>query len=147
MEDRLLEQKDEIRKIMVRMEGSRKKILRPHFLELGLTLGMGQPRILNQLCRKDGITQKELADQCHLDVTTLSRTLDRMEEAGWLERTVHPGSRRSFFIRLTPEGRKKALRVREHFERLDEQMCRGFSPEELDQLENFLNRMQENLES
>ena len=55
MEDRLLEQKDEIRKIMVQMEGSRKKILRPHFLDLGLTLGMGQPRILNQLCRKDGI--------------------------------------------------------------------------------------------
>lgn len=146
MEDRLLEQKDEIRRMIVQMEGSRKKLLRPHFLGLGLTLGMGQPRILHQLWKKDGITQKELAEQCHMDVTTLSRTLDRMEEAGWLVRAVHPASRRSFFIQLTPEGREKACRVRECFERLDERICRGFSPEELDQLGNFLKRIQNNLE-
>lgn len=146
MEDRLLEKKDEIRRKIVQMEVSRKKMLRPHFLGLGLTLGMGQPRIFNQLYRKDGITQKELAEQCHMDVTTLSRTLDRMEEAGWLVRTVHPGNRRSFSIELTPEGREKACRVREYFEQLDERMCRGFSPEELDQLWDFLNRIQKNLE-
>lgn len=146
MQDRLLEKKDEIRRILMRLEGSRKRLLRPGFLELGLTLGMGQPRILNQLSRKDGISQRELADLCDMDVTTLSRTLDRLEEAGWLERKKHPECRRSFAICLTEEGRKKAAGVRAGFERLDQQICQGFSEEELETLRGFLKRMEENLE-
>lgn len=146
-EDRMADQKDRVRKSLIRLETGRKRILRPGFLELGLTLGMGQPRILNQLYLQDGVTQKQLAERCEMDVTTLSRTLDRMEEAGWVERKKQPQCRRSFSVCLTQEGRKKAAGVREGFYRLDCRLCDGFSQEELDCLLGFLERLEKNLDT
>ena len=68
-----------------RLDFVRRRALRPRLLALGLTLGEGQPRILNRLLRRGvPMTQRELADACWLDTATLSRTLDRMEAAGLL---------------------------------------------------------------
>ena len=53
------------------------------------------------------MSQRELADACMFDVTTLSRTLDKMEKAGLVTRKVNPASRRAHLIALTPEERKK----------------------------------------
>ncbi len=77
-------EKKEIREAMLAMEGARKRLLHPYFQKLGLT--PGQPRILNKLYEQDGITQKKLADRCGMDVATVSRSLDKLEEAGWLVR-------------------------------------------------------------
>ena len=77
--------KEKIREEMLRLEQMRKQILRPGFLELGLTLGQGQPRILRTLFLQEPLKQRELARRCGLDVTTMSRTLDRMAETGgWM---------------------------------------------------------------
>ena len=46
------------------------------------------------LLTEDGCSQREIAENCHLDVTTLSRTLDRLAEKGLLERRINPQSRR-----------------------------------------------------
>lgn len=83
--------KKEIRKMLVRTERARKSVLQPYFAEIGLPLGQGHVRILESLLAADHITQKELADRCHVDVTTMSRSLDRLEEAGFLERRRDPG--------------------------------------------------------
>lgn len=40
------------------------------------------------------MNQKELADACLMDVTTMSRTLDRMEKDGLLKRENNPASRK-----------------------------------------------------
>ena len=74
--------KKEIRKMLVRTERARKSVLQPYFAEIGLPLGQGHVRILESLLAADHITQKELADRCHVDVTTMSRSLARLEEAG-----------------------------------------------------------------
>ena len=57
-----------------------------HFTRIGLTFGQGHARILDVLLARDHITQKELSDLCHMDVTTMSRSLDRLEESGYLVR-------------------------------------------------------------
>ena len=95
-------EKREIREAMVEMEIARKRILQPFFQDLGLS--PGQPRILNRLYEKDHVTQRELADKCFMDVATMSRNLDRLEEAGYITREKHPECRRSFLIVLTQEG-------------------------------------------
>ena len=69
-----------------RLENRRRELMRPEYLRLGLTIGQGQPRILMYLLTEDGCSQREIAENCHLDVTTLSRTLDRLAEKGLLER-------------------------------------------------------------
>lgn len=43
--------------------------------------------------------------------STLTAILDRMEAAGWVERSVFPEDRRSFLVRLTPAGRGAAERA------------------------------------
>ena len=68
-----------------RLENRRRELMRPEYLRLGLTIGQGQPRILMYLLTEDGCSQREIAENCHLDVTTLSRTLDRLAEKGLLE--------------------------------------------------------------
>ena len=109
-----------VREVLLQLESNRKRLLKPYFQEIGLTLGQGQPRILNTLLKKDHISQRELADQCEMDVTNMSRTLDRMVEAGFLTRERKPGCRRSYLIVLTEFGRKKAEEVHRGFKKVDE---------------------------
>ena len=121
--------------------------LKPYFQEIGLTLGQGQPRILNTLLKKDHISQRELADQCEMDVTNMSRTLDRMVEAGFLTRERKPGCRRSYLIVLTEFGRKKAEEVHRGFKKVDEILWRGFSNEDMEFIVKGLQKMSANLEN
>ena len=140
-------ERHEIRELMIRTDKARKRILQPEFSEIGLTLGTGQPRILDCLLLEDGITQRELANRSNMDVTTLSRALDRMEEAGLLNRERDPGCRRSFLILLTPAGREKAEKVHGYFSRLDDRIWEGFTEEKMEGFYQKLLKIYKNLES
>ena len=137
---------DALRTILFQMDLSRRRLLQPWFSSLGLTLGQGQPRILARLLQGDGLTQRDLADECMLDAATLSRALDRLEEMGLIRREDHPGSRRSYLVRLTNAGREKAAKVQEGFEQLEELLCQGFSPDELERLQRDLEHIRDNLD-
>ena len=139
-------EKKEIRKALMESEFARKKLLQPHFLDLGLTLGQGQPRILRTLKQKGSMTQRELADLCRMDVTNMSRTLDRLEENGLIQRTRPQNSRRANLVELTALGHEKAGKVVECFERLDERICQDYTEEELSRLLGYLRRIIKNLE-
>ena len=104
-------EKNSIRKILHRLDLERRQLMRPKFLELGLTVGEGQPRILDCLLDREELTQRELADLCMFDVTTMSRTLDKMEQAGLIQRNKNPVSRRSHLISLTEKGKEKGKQV------------------------------------
>lgn len=137
--------KSEIRNLLFRLEYERRRLLKPYFTGLDLPLGQGQPRILARLLEGDGLTQRELAEACDLDATTLSRALDRMEEAGLIARDSHPGRRRAYLVRLTEPGREKAEAVRRGFEAVEDLLCRGFSDWALEDLQQDLGRLLENL--
>ena len=139
-------EKNALRAVLFQLDQSRRMLLQPWFSSLGLTLGQGQPRILARLLHGDGLTQRELADECMLDAATLSRALDRLEEMGLIRREEHPISRRSYLVRLTDSGREKAARIQEGFELLEELLCQGFSPDELERLQRDLEHIQANLD-
>lgn len=139
--------KSDIREAIVAVERLRKQQLRPLFIDLGLTLGQGQPRILDSLLGRDDVAQKELADACRLDVTTLSRTLDHMEKAGLLRRQPDPDCRRSRRIVLTDKGRKTAICVQEIFEEMDEKLCSVLTSAEAESLLAALRKIEARLES
>ncbi len=137
-------EKREIREAMGRMEAARKRILHPYFQKLGLT--PGQPRILNKLFERDHVSQRELADRCSMDVATLSRSLDKLEEAGYVSRQKHPDCRRSFLIVLTETGREKAAEVHENFSRMDGQIWKGIDEEEMERFLSCARKIIRNLE-
>lgn len=138
-------EKNSIRKILHRLDLERRQLMRPKFLELGLTVGEGQPRILDCLLDRKELTQRELADLCMFDVTTMSRTLDKMEQAGLIQRNRNPVSRRSHLIRLTEKGKEKGKQVREEFAWLDGTLQKGLTREELETLYRILEKIEKNL--
>lgn len=138
-------EKNDIRKILHRLDLERRQLMRPKFLEMGLTVGEGQPRILNCLLEQGEMSQRELADACMFDVTTLSRTLDKMEKAGMVTRKVNPASRRAHLIALTPEGKEKAGRVQEQFAWLDQVLWGDIEEKEMESLYRTLEKIEENV--
>lgn len=51
--------------------------------------------------------------------STLTGILDRLEDAGFLAREPNAEDRRSFLVRVTPEGARVATELRERLERLE----------------------------
>lgn len=138
-------EKKDIRKILHRLDLERRQLMRPRFLEMGLTVGEGQPRILNCLLEQGEMSQRELANACMFDVTTLSRTLDKMEKAGLLTRKVNPASRRAHLITLTPEGKVKAGQVQKQFAWLDQILWGDIEEKEMEDLYRTLKKIEENV--
>ena len=140
-------EKKDIRKLLHRLDLERRQLMRPKFLGLGLTVGEGQPRILGCLLEPGEMSQRELADACMFDVTTLSRTLDKMEKAGLVIRKVNPASRRAHLIALTPEGREKARKVQEYFDWLDQVLWGDIEEKEMESLYRTLEKIEENVKN
>ncbi|WP_221799517.1 MarR family winged helix-turn-helix transcriptional regulator [Oceanobacter mangrovi] len=68
--------------------------------DLGLTIA--QWRALSYLSRNEGMNQVALADVLEIKPITLARQLDKMEQAGWVERRRDPADRRVSRLYLTP---------------------------------------------
>ncbi len=52
-------------------------------------------------------TMKELTDFSPNDRTTMTRTVDGLVEAGWVDRSRSPEDRREVIVTMTPEGAAK----------------------------------------
>jgi MarR family transcriptional regulator, organic hydroperoxide resistance regulator len=71
--------------------------------ELGVT---GPQRFtLRMIGRKPGISAGALASVLHLDPSTLTGVLHRLEERGSIKRSADPADRRRALFYLTPRGR------------------------------------------
>jgi DNA-binding MarR family transcriptional regulator len=51
--------------------------------------------------------------------STLTSILNRLEERGLIAREIHPDDRRSYLLRLTPDGKRAATKARRALERLE----------------------------
>jgi len=136
-----------VRELLIRVEYARKQIIGPYLTNLGLTPGQGQARILNFLLEQDHVTQKELADMCKVDVTTMSRNLDKLEYMGFLNRQTNPTCRRSFLICLSEIGRAKAEKVHNLLENMDITLFNGIDETEIQSFYKTLEKICGNLEN
>lgn len=113
------------------------------FGEIGLF--RGQPQVLLKLGDFEGITQSELAEKLELTPATLTNLLTRMEHAGLIERRADTTDCRCSRIFMTEAGRTKLALAVEQTQKMDQAAFAGFSPEEQDQLQEFLDRIHQNL--
>ena len=140
-------QKQSLREILFQIELLKRRKVQRFLLDIGLTPGQGQARILVYLSSHSSVTQKEIADRCMLDVTTMSRVLNKLEEMGMISRQRDPGCRRAYQIGLTEAGRQKAEEVNRGFQRLEETLCRELTEEEIGSLTTGLKKVKESLET
>ena len=83
--------------------GDSSRLLRKRFDRLARSFGMtrAQWRVIAVLQRDEGINQTAMADIMEIEPITLGRHIDRLEEAGWVERRPDPDDRRAWRIFLT----------------------------------------------
>jgi DNA-binding MarR family transcriptional regulator len=75
-----------------------------HVRECGLT--HAQFDIIATLGNTDGMSYKELGDKTLITKGTLTGVIERLEQKQLVERERSPDDKRSWFIRLTPQGHK-----------------------------------------
>ncbi|KQP09689.1 MarR family transcriptional regulator [Methylobacterium sp. Leaf99] len=75
-------------------------------------LGLSIPQFdaLSTLTEREGLTQQDLAARLYVTKGNVSGLVDRLVEAGWVERRAIPGDRRSHALHLTRIGADLAAR-------------------------------------
>ncbi|MEV5560337.1 MarR family transcriptional regulator [Nonomuraea wenchangensis] len=103
-----------------------------------LGLHVGQEMLLNQLWREDGLTQSELIARLGVEPPTVTKTLQRLERAGFVHRSPDPDRPRLTRVHLTETG--KALRdpVERIWHELDEDLQRDLDATERDVLSRLI---------
>lgn len=104
-----------------------------------------QGRILYVLWQTDSVPIVELSKKTGLAKTTLTSMLDRMEEAGLINRNYDREDRRQIRITLTEKSRELSGKYDEISEKMSEIYYKGFSDSEIEQFENYLIRIINNL--
>ena len=113
--------------------------------DTGLTIG--QPKVLDYLKDHDGAGQKDIARGCHIEPCTLTTILNRMEDAGLVERRMLNGNRRSLYVFLTGKGKEQLKLVTEAFSEMEEEAFRGISETERKTFMDLMLRVYENISS
>ena len=102
--------------------------------------------VLTKLFEEQGLTQTQLAHRLYIESPTLVRTLDRLEEAGLIERRRVPEDRRAFHIFLTEKGEKMKNLLMQKGREVHEIAIKGMSPDEVKMLKDLLFNLWHNLE-
>lgn len=91
-------------------------------------------------------THKELMEYLHADKAQVARTLNEIEDNGWIERVPHPEDKRSRRLQLSAQGKALFNAMRKRRAKVGETMLKGSSDEEQLQLLALLTRMREQME-
>jgi DNA-binding MarR family transcriptional regulator len=97
------------------------------------------------LSRKDGMMQTELATLLDIGKVTLGGLVDRLDEAGWIERRQDVADRRAKRVYLTAKSIEVLREMRGVERMLNRRVLRGLNNEERDTLVELLTRVKANL--
>jgi DNA-binding MarR family transcriptional regulator len=119
--------------------------LAPRLEPFGIT--HEQFALLTCLWAEEGVSQTALAARAYVDETSLTRMLQRMEEADLVERREDPEDQRVNLVYLSPAARDLEERVMPLRRRGLRQAVTGLTDREVDQLHNMLEHVFHNLAS
>ena len=104
----------------------------------------GQWNALNQLDKRGPLSQRALADALQRKPATITRSIDKMEEMGLVERVPDATDRRANVIVLRPAARDLLERIQPDAVDLADRMRDGISDEELALLFRLLDTVYDN---
>ena len=118
---------------------------RVHELLEAIGLYRGQPQVLSALWQQEGLTHGELAARLHNTPATMTKMLQRMENAGFILRKPDSADQRVSRVYLTEAGRAIQEQVQYVWVRMEAEVFAGFNEDEREQLRDFLLRLRKNL--
>jgi len=113
-------------------------------LAVGLGVTRAQWKVLFKLTRMPGLRQVELADMLDLEPITLCRIVDRLEEAGLVERTRDPEDRRAWRLHVTAKAQPLVDQLHGIGEQLVGQAFAGIDRKDIELTRQVLARIREN---
>ena len=112
---------------------------------LGASLQMW--RVLAALRERDGRRMGDLSETTSIEVSTLTRLVDTMEEKGFVARRRDAADARAVVLHVAPAGRRLTRRILPIAERYETVALSGFDPGEAERLKAALRRLYANMDA
>lgn len=101
-------------------------------------LGSLEWRLLATLSDGDGLTIGELAREILAQQPTLTKLVQRMEKAGWVQRGADPADARRTLVFETQQGRETVAALLRQAKRHEDHLLEGFSERDVTALKKIL---------
>ncbi len=129
--------------------GDTSRLLRRRFDARVRSLGVSrtQWQVLFALSRNEGINQAGLAETLDVETITVGRMVDRLEEAGLVERRADPADRRAWRLHLTARAHPILASLRVIGDELVAETFAGLGADGEAQLAALMTRVRANLQA
>nr|WP_246214165.1 MarR family winged helix-turn-helix transcriptional regulator [Kitasatospora viridis] len=108
-------------------------------------LHAGQELLMMLLWERGALPQGELIEQLGLDASTVTRMVQRLEQAGFVRRSRSSADRRAVIVEPTAAARALREQVGELWQELERLTLAGLAPEECAELVRLLAAVERNL--
>ncbi|MBA3874438.1 MAG: MarR family transcriptional regulator [Anaerolineae bacterium] len=126
------------------------KLCKLYFNRLNVTLNAlniyeGQQNLLLALWKEDGLAQSEITRRLGVEAASVSKAVDRMENAGFVKKVLSPDDARMNHIFLTDLGRSMEKPVHDAWFTVEEELLAHMTLEERLLLRRLMLQMRDNL--
>lgn len=98
------------------------------------------------VARYPGATQRMIAEALNMSEASAGRLIDRLCAEGLLERRDRDDDRRARAVHLTPAAEPLLLKLAQAANKSEEKLFKGFSQNELVELDGYLGRIYDNMQ-
>lgn len=107
---------------------------RPDQVPSGFSLSLSEMFALMALSAEAPMSQQVLAEQLHLEKSTVSRLIKHLEQRGWVKRVRDLHDTRMFRLQLSAEGHKAAARLAKSLAERHQRLLAALKPDEQEAL-------------
>ena len=130
-------------KLYRQLNVSHRVVVQKYLDQYGLYIG--QPRFLFVLEEQEGISQAVLSSILKVTKETVSVTLKRLEQSGYIRREVSQSDKRIKLLYLNEKGKELMPELRKNFNDINERMFSQLDKNEKEILESLYEKMLQGL--
>jgi MarR family transcriptional regulator, transcriptional regulator for hemolysin len=107
---------------------------RPDQVPTGFSISLSEMFALMALSAEEPMSQQALAEQLHLEKSTVSRLIKHLEQRGWVKRVRDAHDTRIFRLHLSDAGHEQASRLARSLAERHERLLAALKPDEQEAL-------------
>ena len=111
----------------------------------GLEISLDQWLVLGPVWKNDGISQKDIAEYCGKDKTSVTKIIDTLEKKNLVVRVTDQLDHRVKRVVLSQKGRELFLSALPVMAQTRDELRSGISDKEIEALKTILNKIYNNL--